>query len=134
MLQRIDSISQFDVSKLSYSDIRWQYGTGIDQSTGKGYYKVKKYRSGVMTNVGNIELAVWLELAYQVIEAHGDLVLLTQMTEYLREHSLSAHCKSRTTEKELKQEALQHCTSQLHDNPGGGWISSGLMRNIVRRF
>ena len=121
MFQRIDAISQFDISSLSYQDIRWRYGTGIDQSTGKGYYKVVKYRNGVMTNIGDIELSVWLELAYKVIEAHGDLVLLTQMTEYLREYGLSSRGKSRTFEKELKQEALQHCASQLHDNPE--WVN-----------
>lgn len=43
MRDRIDTLRDIDLSGLTFDKIRWKYGTGADESTGKRDKKVFKY-------------------------------------------------------------------------------------------
>lgn len=113
--QRHDSIIEFDLSTITFSDLCWRYGTGIDTSTGKGYYKVHSYRNGVMTKLGDIEIKVWCELMNQLIEKEDEQWLLAALEEWQREN-----CYNRKNPNEIREAALEMHSMRIFDRPG--WV------------
>lgn len=109
---RLDSISEFDLAAISFSDLRWRYGTGIDTSTGKRWYKVHSYRNGVMTKLGDIEVNVWYQLMEHLVERENEQWLLDALIQWEREHGC---CKKSASA--LRKEALQSHASRLFDCP-----------------
>lgn len=113
--QRIDSASAIDPTSLSFSNLYWRYGTGVDTSTGKGYYKKVSYRSGVMTKLGDIEIAVWIQLMEQLIEKSGEQWLLDALIQWEKEHNYTKASASK-----LRESALELHSARIFDNPD--WV------------
>ena len=82
----IDNINQLDISKLTYGDIRWHYGTGRSYDTSTAYKKSYRYRHGVATNVGDIEISVWVEIAKRLIIRNGETELYRKFCSWEKEH------------------------------------------------
>lgn len=64
--EQIDNIESIDLSTVTLSELRWQFGTGISISKGSGRDKTYSYRCGVMTDLGDIKEEIW----YQVCKPH----------------------------------------------------------------
>ena len=72
-MSRIDSIGSINIEELSYGDIKCGYGTGLSvHVSGTGRDKVSKYRHGVMTAIGDVEISLWTDIAKRVIGHKGD--------------------------------------------------------------
>lgn len=105
------------MEELCLEDIKWWYGTGQDRTTGEGRNKEHHYRSGVMTNIGDILLSVWLELAKTLISREGLDELCTQLEVYYRETTAVQIYAGKEGARTLHQEALQLSVSRIFDNP-----------------
>ncbi len=121
MRGHINSINSLDIPNLTYEDIRWHYGTGIAGSTGYGMHKKSTYRHGVGTNMGDIRLDIWEQVAYEVIKAHDDLYHFESLKEFLMEHSYEGEYTTNRGTKKLHQESLKLCVSQIYNDPM--WVS-----------
>lgn len=98
---------------LTLEDIRIHYFTG--QSifiSGEGRNKVFRYRHGVETNVGNIQLDEWIRIACQLIDRYGEQTMFQQLVEWEKEH-----CPWVRSDSESEQKALEYHVSRMQDNP-----------------
>ena len=111
----IDSIETVDVSKISFEDIYIHYSTGrsIVKDIYSPYSRRSSYRSGFMTNLGDIEHSVWMRLAEKVIELAGETKLFQHMNEHLKQDSFP-WIKSR---EERWETALEYHCARLFDSP-----------------
>jgi len=116
MRERINSLEEIDLSGLTFDKIRWKYSTGIDESTGKRENKVFKYRSGVMTEIGDIEISVWCKLAETLIASEGENELHRKLMEHLKERPNSMYRNL----DEVRQHALQLHVMRIFDDPA--WV------------
>ena len=114
MVERIDSREnlKLPLKQYSYSDLRNHYGTGVATIEGSGRYKKCSYRSGVQTDIGNIQEDLWMELVQELIEIRGDQWLLEAFEEYFAANGFSK-CWDK---KGLKMSALESIASELCDN------------------
>lgn len=111
-IERIDSASRLDPASISFSNLRWRYGTGVDTSTGKGIYKKHSYRCGVMTKLGDIEIKVWIQLMEQLIEKSGEQWLQDALFQWEKEHNYA-----KSSAAELKEKVLELHSARIFDNP-----------------
>lgn len=112
---RLNSYTEVDLATISFSDLKWRYGTGIDTSTGKRQYKVHSYRNGVMTKLGDIEVSVWYQLMEKLIERENEQWLLDALIQWECENGYDK--KSVSTQR---KKALQAHASRLFACPG--WV------------
>lgn len=60
--------ADLDVKKLTFEDLRYLHGTGRSYViSGTGHDRKTGYRTGVQTNVGDIEVSEWKELMKELI-------------------------------------------------------------------
>ncbi len=111
----VDSISAVDLSKLTYKDIRWMYGTGRSLSKGSGREKTYTYRSGVMTKIGDIEESVWLKIATEVVKLNDDMHHYNNLCEMLSKGNYRHYYNGPKGETELHKDVLSHCVSQNYN-------------------
>lgn len=109
---RIDSASALDPASISFSNLRWRYGTGVDTSTGKGIYKKHSYRFGVMTKLGDIEIKVWIQLMEQLIERSGEQWLQDALFQWEKEHNYA-----KASAAKLRESALELHSARIFDDP-----------------
>lgn len=114
-IKSIDSVSGLDPASISFSNLCWRYGTGVDTSTGKGIYKKHSYRHGVMTKLGDIELKVWIQLMEQLIEKSGEQWLQDALLQWEKEHNYA-----KSSAAKLRETALELHSARIFDNPE--WI------------
>lgn len=110
--ERIDSAAGLVPAALTFSNLCWRYGTGVDTSTGKGGYKKVSYRFGVMTELGDMEINVWIHLLERLIEESGEQWLLDALLWWEKEHNYAKASAAR-----LRESALQLHSSRIFDNP-----------------
>lgn len=111
-MARIDSASGIAPDSLTFSNLRWRYETGLDTSTGKGTYKKVSYRNGVMTDLGDIEITLWIKLMEQLIEKSGEQWLQDALFQWEKEHNYAKASAAR-----LRESALQCHSSRIFDDP-----------------
>jgi len=111
MENRIDSLYGLDINALTLSDICWKYGTGFDTSTGKGSNKKHSYRHGVQTEIGDIELSVWRQLAYSVIEHLGEREQFEKTFVWVKHQK---HLKFKTENGALEYALSLYLHQRLH--------------------
>lgn len=109
---QIDSLDGINLNTLKCSDIYWRYATGVAISHGSGRDKKYSYRSGVMTELGDIEESLWYQLAEGISKRDGDEWLVDALTEWECEHNYTGE-----SAKGLRKKALQAYIDQLCDNP-----------------
>lgn len=108
---RIDSINNIDVSKLTFDDIYVHYRTGQAYIVAKNHEKVSKYRTGIGTNIGDIEISVWREIIKQMIVIHQETNLYENLTTFFKEKT---EIKNRD---ETEQYILECYSFRLFDDP-----------------
>ena len=92
---------------ITAGELRVMHYTGRSVSHGYGRDKVTSYRSGVQTELGDIELSQWQALMRDIIRRSGELELLEQLTEWELETTPWIH-----TQKEAEQRALEAFASR----------------------
>lgn len=113
--KKIDSIEHIDVSSLTYEDLSPHYGTGQAISKGTGRDKSYTYRHGQETNIGDIELSIWISLVKGLIERNGEQGLYEKLKEFMREYGFSRN------EEELEIDSLDMFARRIFDDPE--WVN-----------
>jgi len=105
-------LSGFDLSQVTFENLRVKYRTGRSVLlSGSGRDKVYGYRSGMQTNLGDIEEETWIALARDLIDRTGEQELFSWMLAWEKEHTF--YCQ---TKKELEFEALNSHISRIFDD------------------
>lgn len=97
---------------LTAKDLRVMHYTGRATSHGYGRGKVTTYRSGVQTQIGDIELGQWQTLVRDIIRRNCELGLLEQLAEWELETTPWIH-----KQKDAEQRALEAFADRWFDNP-----------------
>ncbi len=113
--RKIDRLEEIDLATVTCAEMQWKYGTGVGSTTGQGAYKKHSYRSGAMTELGDIEEHIWYAAMEYIIRRDNEESLLNALIEWEREHGFSHN------EKECRQEALVKHSMRLFDSQE--WVS-----------
>lgn len=112
MPKQIDSLSGIDLDSLRLEDIRWHSSTGIAISSGSGRDRTYSYRTGVITDLGDIKTSLWRQIAEAVAQRRGEQWLVDALTEWER-----AHNYTKVSASQLRLEALHKYSMSLQDWP-----------------
>ena len=114
------------VESLEFEDLRVHFFTGkAILLSGSGKDKKYTYRSGVMTDVGDIELSKWRELVHGLIEKTHEQVLYEQLLKWVKDC-----CPFQHTREEIETYALELHASRIFDNPR--WSAYGVFNQQYR--
>ncbi len=98
---------------LTYEDIRLMYHTGVFiRDYGSQDKKAGRYRIGVMTKIGDIEVSEWIQYAEELIRRNNDEDMFGKLKRWFRES-----CAWFRDEKELHRYTLECFVAGLPDNP-----------------
>ena len=98
---------------VTFEDISVHFFTGRSiLLSGSGRDKKYSYRSGVMTDVGDIELSRWRELVHGLIEKAHEQTLHEQLLKWVKDC-----CPFQHTREEIETYALELHASRIFDNP-----------------
>lgn len=99
------------VDEITFSDLRVHYGTGRSiLVSGSGRNKVYRYRHGVMTDLGDLEISEWTPLAERLIERAGEEELFWLLLDWETQHNYS-----RQSMEKLKHQALRLHIDRVFD-------------------
>ncbi|MBQ7922480.1 MAG: hypothetical protein IJ325_07885 [Clostridia bacterium] len=111
--EKIDSITQIESKQITRDNLRLHYGTGQEIVTKNSQgNKTSQYRSGVQTNLGDIEQSVWMALVQKLIEQEHDQEIFEQLLEWEKDNN---HIGART-KHDILREAMQSYTYRIYDN------------------
>ena len=113
---QINSLSEIDMVRLSFEDIRWRYGVLHPTSTGAGRDKQYSAWIGVQTSLGEIEKGVWYQAAEALIQKAGEQKLLEALTDWESRHNYA-----KDSARTVRHKALQLHISRIFDNPR--WVN-----------
>lgn len=99
---QINSLSEIDMERLSFEDIRWRYGVLHPTSTGAGRDKQYSAWIGVQTSLGEIEKGVWYQAAEALIQKAGEQKLLEALTDWESRHNYA-----KDSARTVRHKALQ---------------------------
>ena len=72
--------------RLTYEDIRVQYGTGrFVRTSGTGRNAQGYYRTGFMTKIGDLDEKTWTAYAEELVSRNGDGAVLNQLELWFAE-------------------------------------------------
>ena len=111
--EKIDSITQIEPKQITRDNLRLHYGTGQEIVTKNSQgNKTSQHRSGVQTNLGDIEQSIWMELVQKLIEQEHDQEIFEQLLEWEKDNN---HIGART-KHDILREAMQSYTYRIYDN------------------
>ena len=109
---RVATVEQL-ADAVTFDNLRVHFFTGRSiLLSGTGRDKKYSYRSGVMTDVGDIELSRWRELVHGLIEKAHEQTLHEQLLKWVKNC-----CPFQHTREEIETYALEIHASRLFDNP-----------------
>ena len=109
---RVATVDQL-ADSFTFDNLRVHFFTGRSiLLSGTGRDKKYSYRSGVMTDVGDIELSRWRELVHGLIEKAHEQALHEQLLKWVKDC-----CPFQHTREEIETYALEIHASRLFDNP-----------------
>ena len=98
---------------VTFEDLRVHFFTGkAVLLSGSGRDKKYTYRSGVMTDVGDIELSRWREIVHSLIDKAHEQKLHEQLLKWVKDC-----CPFQHTKEEIETYALELHASRIFDNP-----------------
>ena len=113
--EKIDTITQIDSTQITVENLRYMYGTGQELvSKNSQGNKVSRYRIGVETALGDIEVSLWMELVQKLIEKENDQEIFEQLLEWETDNN---HIES-NTKNDILRGALQSYTYRIYDKKG----------------
>lgn len=99
--------------RLTFSSLRVLHFTGHTQPVlGSGRRKEYRYRMGVQTENGDIEITLWRRLVRELIRENGEQALFYALEQYVR--SFAAWLR---TDAEIEQYALELHADRIFDDP-----------------
>lgn len=102
----------YNGKEISFSDVSLHFWTGrAITERGIGGQKKSSYRTGVQTDIGDIEVTEWESLVAALIEEAGEQSLYDALVVWLREHNYA-----KEKEKDLRQKAYDLHASRIFDN------------------
>ena len=101
-MQILKSIESIDISTLSRTDLIIRYNTGQDSTTGYGKDRIHHYRSGYMTDIGDIEEDDWKQLAEALVAREDGEAELREIIA-----KVEARCAWLHTDAARREYALQ---------------------------
>ena len=116
-VRRIDSLHEIDLDTVTAENLIWRYGTGVAVTRGEGRYKTHSYRNGVQTEIGDLELSVWIAAAEYVVKRDGLEEEAAHMQEFITRKS-SGYSFAR---RNPRMHALAYCMRSIYKNPA--WVS-----------
>lgn len=94
---------------LKFEDLRKRYGTGRSYTiSGSGKNRVTGYRTGVMTNIGDIEVSQWERLVHELISRNQEEELYAHLCQWIKETALWLHGKH-----EIEQSPKEYSCSEI---------------------
>ena len=103
----------YDIDALTCEDLRVHFRTGrVVCISGSGRNRITKYRTGVQTNIGDIETSVWVDLMRRLIAQLGETELQEQMQQWVKENCMWIH-----TSEEVEQHSLELHAARNFENP-----------------
>ena len=100
----------YSLDTITFDDIRYKYGTGRSINVGRG--EKRGYRVGVMTNIGDIEEAVWMSTVRCLIVQAGEQALFANLLEWVNDE-----VPWTTGKKDTEMYALQLFADRIFDDP-----------------
>lgn len=110
--KRIDTLNGIDPSTVLLSDVRWRVGSGIALSSGTGRDKKYRYRTGVITDIGDIEEHLWYQLVEQIAQRDNEVWLVDALAAWEGEHNYTSRSPD-----EIHKEALELYSMRIFDQP-----------------
>lgn len=99
----INSFSSVNPSQITHENLIPYYGTGQVISLNKGGgEKGSKYRKGIFTKLGDIEISVWIELVEWLIDEENDQAYYGKIYEWYKMRALPNQTKI-----DIQKEALE---------------------------
>lgn len=103
----------YDPESLTCEDLRVHYGTGRGiHVSGSGRNRITKYRVGFQTNIGDIEVSVWMDLMRGLISRLGE----TEIQDHLRRWAKD-NCAWLHTPAQIEAYALELHAARIFENP-----------------
>ena len=98
---------------ITFADLRVHYGTGRSiHVSGTGRNKKFRYRHGMMTDLGDLEIYEWKSLLNALIEHHGEQEIQQQLRQWSR-----AECRWLHSEDEVEEYALSLHAARIFEDP-----------------
>ena len=121
----VDDESKIRLSDLTFEDLCPHYGTGRSMFTGRDRYggKMYSYRSGIATNMGDVEISVWKKLAIRLIERAGETELFSSLKNFQDEN----RCGSNS---DFEQHVLELHIRRVFDDPA--WVGFVKFNKLYR--
>ena len=116
-VRRIDSIHEIDLDTVTAENLIWRYGTGVAVTRGEGRYKTHSYRNGVQTEIGDLELSVWIAAAEYVVKRDGLEEEAAHLQEFITRESSGYGFAWRNP----RMHALEYCICSTYKDPA--WVS-----------
>ena len=109
----INNFSEIESIKdsLTFVKVKFLYGTGRSNTFTTVHGKVTTYRRGVMTEIGDIEESVWMQIVEFLIKKSHESELYHNLFEWIKERS--KWCASETERREY---ALRLHASRIFDD------------------
>ena len=109
----INNFSEIESIKddLTFQMVKYMYGTGRSNSFTTAHGKVVTYRHGVMTEIGDIEESVWMQIVEFLIKKSCEMELYHNLLEWVKER-----LKWCASKEERKKYALRLHASRIFDD------------------
>lgn len=103
----------YDPDTLTCEDLKVHYGTGrVVHISGSGRNRTTRYRSGVKTNIGEIETSVWMDLMRRLISRLGETEIQDRLQRWAKENCAWLH-----TPTQIEVYALELHAARIFENP-----------------
>lgn len=105
--------TELDAEKLTFEDLRCHFRTGRSYViSGTGRDRKTGYRTGIQTDVGDIEVSEWKMLMKDLIRRSDEEILYELLFQWVSQTMLWLH-----TKQEQELEALELHAMRIFDNP-----------------
>lgn len=122
----IDNEKQVDESKLTFADLNVHYSTGQEQTiSGSGRDRKTRYRTGMQTNIGDIEISLWQKLVRNLIVRSEEQVLFKNLLQWEKEHSFYV-----SNDKDLEGHTMVLHAARIFDDKD--WVHYKLFNERFR--
>jgi len=111
----IDNISQVNMDELTCENLRCHYGTGTVVTDHQSRREKNwRYRTGIQTNLGDIEISVWVELVRILIKKENGQEIFSQLMKWNAENYPSYY----KDKEELEISSMKSYAMRLFDDKG----------------
>lgn len=110
----VDRVEQLGDADLSFEKLSDRFRTFAECMIGKDIFgrKIRKSRTGVQTDLGDIELSLWCRLVHRLIDEHNEQELFRHLEMWVSQKCLWIHDR-----QGIEAYALELHASRIFDDP-----------------